>query len=130
MNLFFDGELDFHNWQKIKCFHLEVVDFILELLDEDFTDDDFIHASINHAVGKVEEHLEFGHIGFLVWVVVDVVGRLFGESAALILCGIEEGKELIIAFQFLCGELREGFDFAVVDFVVHRGKDTKEWIRK
>jgi hypothetical protein len=62
----------------------------------------------------------------LVWVVVDVVGRLFGESAALILCGIEEGKELLISFQFLCGELGEGFDFAVSCFGSDHGKDTKE----
>jgi hypothetical protein len=54
------------------------------------------------------------------------VGRLFGESAALILCGIEEGKELLISFQFLCGELGEGFDFAVSCFGSDHGKDTKE----
>jgi hypothetical protein len=64
-------------------------------------------------------------MGFSVWVVVDVVGRLFGESAALILCGIEEVEEGIISFQFLGGELREGVDLVVVGSSNH-GKHTKE----
>jgi len=54
-DLFFDAEIDMNNWQEIKGLCFEIADFILEFRDEDFAYCDLIHASIDHAVSKVED---------------------------------------------------------------------------